>query len=252
MLEYLQAFLVNLAAGACIALLAVLLVNRSRYILVLVTIIISLIPTSYALFVMGDKVPPAQSSFSDFNRSAAINNYGFHWGTFTDQPVNGRSQIEIGTRAYESKSNDGYLKISYILRQKAEAEAYCGTYSGFSRRSAEIRDVSQFRGIRFRVWHSMPINPGVRFHVALGVKRFINIYEADFRYDFTDSIKQNGQAVDVTVPFEDFALPPQFPGDELPLTAELQKEVYQVALVISGNPDMETRGELMIDEIRFF
>jgi CHASE2 domain-containing sensor protein len=57
-LVYLQAFLVNLAAGTCIAILTTIFVKKKRkYVIVLTTIIISLLPTSYALFVMGTNVP---------------------------------------------------------------------------------------------------------------------------------------------------------------------------------------------------
>jgi hypothetical protein len=252
-LEYIQAFIVNLVAGACIALLTAVLIKRRKvYVIALMTLIFSLVPAMYAMVYVGPRVPRAQKTFSDFNRGMVANNYGFHWGIFTDGPFNGNSTIKISTERNIGDPANGYMKIDYSLGNTLEAEPYCGVVSSFSARPVVIRDVSRFSGIRFKGWHTDPIPEGVRVYISIGANSLIESYEGDFRYEFESQLRSDGVPANIVAEFDDFELSQKYPGDKASFTKNLRREIYQIAFVIVGVPGKEDAGVLMVDDIEFF
>jgi hypothetical protein len=251
--EQIQALSINLIAGSCIALLtSVFIKKRKLYIIVLSIIILSVFSTLYITMYIDLDIPRAQKVFSDFNRNIVSNNFGYHWGVFTDSPYNGNSKIQIYSKVKNSNPSDGYLIIEYILGDKLNTEPYCGVYSWFSPRPIAIRDVSHFSGVRLTAWHKESLPDSVRIYVSVGVNEFINYYDGDFRYEFSQQLRNDGMPSNIMASFEDMKLPLQFPGDKVDFTDKLQEELYQISFVIVGNPGVKTSGVIMIDDIEFY
>jgi len=205
------------------------------------------------IYAITPRIPTADRVFSDFNSGFPLTANNVQWGVFNDCPYNGNSNITPFILTSAGNSGDCYLVLDYYLGEKSITRPYCGVFAGFAPKPADPRDASEYNGIKIEIWHedNTPIPKGVHIYIQISPYRMISEYDGYHQYELTENAKSLNSLI-VTIPFADFTQPPERAGQKVPLTKDLQKAIYQIAIVIQGEKSQISTGRVLIDNIEFY
>lgn len=237
--------------------------RKRRWLIVLGAAICIVIISAVVLGITLDMstIKSARGDFSHLNECKPQNNDGVHWGVFNDNPFNGNSNVSIETLHYPNDKNDCYAAISYSLGEKSDINSYCGVFSGFASQLGEPRDVSRFNGIRLSVWREGNMPEGVQVYLQISTNRLLGHPNHYHQRDITNHVMAHGVASytktdvnrsNISIPFSEFVQPPDVPGIKVEFDKTLQKEVYQIAIIIKGEKGGKSQGKIGFDDMAFF
>lgn len=209
---------------------------------------------SAAVFYRAQQPRKAWPVLADFDACRPINNYGWHWDVFNDNPWNGNSSVMITSVRAPVENGSCYVKLVYRLGDRSTIPPYTGIYTYFSR-PAEPRDISRFGGVQLHSWTLSKLPSNVHVYLQLRPDQMIDWNDGYFEYDLTQDITHSTKESVIRVPFDHFSPSPPLrkTGFNGNFGRSLQQRVFGVSIVIRGTEGGKTAdGEIGLDEIEFF